>query len=55
VDDILIFYTNLKVVNNTIKLFLTSSFDMKDMSEAKIIPSVRFIRRGDIILSQILC
>ena len=33
VDDMLIFGTSLDVVNNT-KIFLSSQFDMKDMSEA---------------------
>jgi hypothetical protein len=52
VDDMLIFSTNLKVVNST-KLFLTSNVDMKGMNETKTILSIRVIRRGDgIMLSQ---
>ena len=52
VDDMLIFGTRLDVVHST-KRFLASQFDMKDMSEAKVILGVKITRMGDsMILSQ---
>ena len=52
VDDMLIFSTSLSVVHST-KRFLASQFEMKNMSEAKVILGVKIIRMGDsIILSQ---
>ena len=52
VDDMLIFGTNMNVVNDT-KLFLASNFDMKDLGEAKVILGVKIIRNDSgIILSQ---
>ena len=52
VDDMLIFGTSLSVVHRT-KRFLSSQFDMKDMSEAKVILGVKITRMGDnIMLSQ---
>ena len=51
-DDMLIFGTNLSVVNET-KLFLASNFDMKDLGELKVILGVKIIRNdSDIVLSQ---
>ena len=48
----LIFGTNLSVVHST-KRFLASQFDMKDMSEAKVILGVKIMGMGDsIMLSQ---
>ena len=40
VDDMLIFCSNLEVINNT-KMFLSSSFDMKDLGEADVILGVK--------------
>ena len=52
VDDMLIFGTNMNVVNDT-KLFLASNFDMKDLGEAKVILGVKIIRKNNgIILTQ---
>ena len=52
VDAMLIFSTSLSVVHST-KRFLASQFDMKDMSEAKVILGVKITRMGDsIMLSQ---
>ena len=48
----LIFGTSMNVVHST-KRFLASQFDMKDMSEAKVIFGVNITRMGDsIMLSQ---
>lgn len=52
VDDMLIFETDLEVINTT-KKFLSSSFDMKDMGEADVIHSMRIKRYNDgLILTQ---
>lgn len=40
VDDMLIFGTNLEVINNT-KLFLSSQFEMKDLGEVDVILGVK--------------
>ena len=48
----LIFGISLSVVHST-KRFLASQFDMKDMSEVKVILGVKITRMGDsIMLSQ---
>ena len=49
VDDMLIFGTSLSMVHST-KRFLTLQFDMKDMSEAKVILGVKITRIGDSIM-----
>ena len=52
VDDTLIFGTDLEYVETT-KLFLSGSFDMKDMGVADVILGIRIIRNNDgISLSQ---
>ena len=45
VNDMLIFGTNMELINNT-KLFLSSHFEMKDLGEADIIPGVK-IRKNE--------
>ncbi|CAM8907407.1 unnamed protein product [Rhodiola kirilowii] len=47
VDDMLIFGTNMKCINQT-KEFLSSKFSMKDMGEAKVILGIRIerVKRG---------
>ena len=45
VDDMLIFCTSLDMVHST-KRFLVSQFDMKDISEAKVILGVKITRMG---------
>jgi hypothetical protein len=52
VDDILIFGTNIDVINE-VKSFLSKSFDMKDLREAVVILNIKLIKAyGRIILSQ---
>jgi hypothetical protein len=46
VDDILIFGSNLNVIEKVKKL-LSSNFDMKDLGEADIILNIKLIREGD--------
>jgi len=46
VDDILIFRSNLNVIEEVKKL-LSSNFDMKDLREADVIPNIKLIREGD--------
>ena len=43
VDDILIFGTNMKVINE-VKSFLSNSFDMKDLGEADVILNIKLIK-----------
>src|SRR3954463_13681331 len=43
VDDILIFGTNMKVINE-VKSFLSKSFDMKDLEEADVILTIKLIK-----------
>ena len=43
VDDILIFGTNMKVINE-VKSFLSKSFDMKDLGESDVILNIKLIR-----------
>ncbi|KAK3124837.1 hypothetical protein QOZ80_7BG0594330 [Eleusine coracana subsp. coracana] len=43
VDDILIFRTNLDVINK-VKTFLCQSFDMKDLGEADVILNIKLIK-----------
>jgi len=45
VDDILIFGTNIDVINE-VKSFLSKSFDMKDLGEADLILNINLIK-GD--------
>jgi len=45
VDDMLIFGSNLEVINDT-KMFLTAHFDMKDLGKANVILGVK-IRKTD--------
>ena len=45
-DDMLIFDTNVHIVNKTKKL-LSSHFEMKDMSEADIILGIKIRRTND--------
>jgi hypothetical protein len=52
VDDILIFGTNIDIINE-VKSFLSKSFDMKDLGEANIILNIKLIKKGSgITLSQ---
>jgi hypothetical protein len=52
VDDILIFGTNIDVINE-IKSFQSKSFDMKDLGEADVILNIKLIKAdGGITLSQ---
>jgi len=46
VDDILIFGSNLNVIEEVKKL-LSSNFDMKDLGEADVILNIKLIREGD--------
>ena len=43
VDDILIFGTNIDVINE-VKSFLSKSFDMKDLGETDVILNIKFIK-----------
>jgi hypothetical protein len=43
VDDILIFGTNINVIND-VKSFLSQHFDMKDLGEANIIINIKLIK-----------
>jgi len=48
----LIFGTNLEIINDT-KFFLSSNFDIKDMSEDDVIVGIKITRDSDcIMLSQ---
>ena len=52
VDDILIFGTNIEVIND-VKSFLSKSFDMKDLGEADVILNIKLINDDNgITLSQ---
>ena len=52
VDDILIFGTNIDVINE-VKSFLSKSFDMKDLGEANVILNIKLIKvENGITLSQ---
>jgi hypothetical protein len=52
VDDILIFGTNIDVINE-VKSFISKSFDMKDLGEAGVILNIKLIKEdGGITLSQ---
>jgi hypothetical protein len=52
VDDILIFSTNIDVINE-VKSFLSKSFDIKDLGEVYVILSIKLIKAdGGITLSQ---
>jgi hypothetical protein len=42
VDDILIFGTNIEVIND-IQSFLSKSFDIKDLGEADVILNIKLI------------
>ena len=46
VDDMLIFGTNVDLVNST-KHLLSSNFDMKDLGEASMILGIQVIRKDD--------
>ena len=46
VDDMLIFGTNLKQVEDT-KNFLSNNFTMKDMGEANVILGIKILRDKD--------
>ena len=43
VDDILIFGTNIDVINE-VKSILSKSFDMKDLGEADVILNIKLIK-----------
>lgn len=43
VDDILIFSTNIKVINE-VKSFLSNCFDMKDLGEADVILNIKLVK-----------
>jgi hypothetical protein len=49
VNDMLVFGTSMNVVHS-IKRFLASKFDMKDMSEASVILGIKIIRRDKSIM-----
>jgi hypothetical protein len=52
VDDILIFGTNMDIINE-VKSFLSKSFDMKDLGEADVILNIKLIKEeSGITLSQ---
>jgi hypothetical protein len=52
VDDILIFGTNIEVIND-VKSFLSKGFDMKDLGEADVILNIKLIKNENrITLSQ---
>jgi hypothetical protein len=52
VDDILIFGTNIDIINE-VKSFLSKSFDMKDLGEADVILNIKLIKEDSgITLSQ---
>jgi hypothetical protein len=52
VDDILIFGTNIDIINE-VKSFLSKSFDIKDLGEADVILNIKLIKKDSgIILSQ---
>jgi hypothetical protein len=52
VDDILIFGTNLDMINK-VKTFLCQSFDIKDLIETDVILSIKLIKgENEIILTQ---
>jgi tRNA(Ser,Leu) C12 N-acetylase TAN1 len=52
VDDILIFETNMDIINE-VKSFLSKSFDMKDLGEADVILNIKLIKEeSGITLSQ---
>jgi hypothetical protein len=52
VDDILIFGTNINIINE-VKSFLSKSFDMKDLGEADVILNIKLIKEDSgITLSQ---
>jgi hypothetical protein len=52
VDDILIFGTNINIINE-VKSFLSNSFDMKDLEEADVILNIKLIKEDSgITLSQ---
>jgi hypothetical protein len=52
VDDILIFGTNIDIINE-VKSFLSKSFDMKDLEEADVILNIKLIKKDSgIVLSQ---
>jgi hypothetical protein len=52
VDDILIFGTNIDIINE-VKSFLSKSFDIKDLGEADVILNIKLIKEDSgIILSQ---
>jgi tRNA(Ser,Leu) C12 N-acetylase TAN1 len=52
VDDILIFRTNIDIINE-VKSFLSKSFDMKDLAEADVILNIKLIKEDSgITLSQ---
>jgi len=48
VDDILIFGTNIDVINE-VKSFLSKSFDMKDLGEADVILNIKLIKDENVI------
>jgi len=49
VNDMLVFGTSMNVVHS-IKRFLASKFDMKDMSKASVILGIKIIRRDKSIM-----
>jgi hypothetical protein len=52
VDDILIFKTNIDIINE-VRSFLSKSFDMKDLGEANVILNIKLIKEDSgITLSQ---
>jgi hypothetical protein len=46
VDDILIFGSSLKVIEE-VKKFLLSNFEMKDLGDANVILNIKLLREGD--------
>lgn len=52
VDDILIFSTNMKVINE-VKYLLSNSIDMKDLEEADVISNIKLLKNeNEITLTQ---
>jgi hypothetical protein len=46
VDDILVFGSSLKVIEEVMK-FLSNNFEMKDLGEADVILNIKLLREGD--------
>jgi hypothetical protein len=54
VDDILIFGTNIDIINE-VKSFLSESFDMKDLGEADVILNIKLIKESHYVEKVLSC